>query len=220
MRKFSILGILALLVFTACQKEVDFQADANNNNGSGSGNGSGNGSAQELTGSYRFVGVDGQTASTVSITQSGMTARTEATGIYYTKNNAGTLLIDATKFNFSNIGYLIDTSLKVKAYMNNVLLVEQDQDWYYEMPPQTDAFTYRRVNADSLHFPGGFTLGSSLTPPNSIGTVPPPDGARISWSGDTLLLKMVMNVNTTVTQAGVPNHIRANSTNVMKFKKS
>lgn len=216
MRKFSIPGILALLVFTACQKEVDFQADANNNNG----NGSGNGNAQDLTGNYRFVGVDGQTASSVSLVQSGMTARTDASGIYYTKNNVGTLLIDAAKFNFSNIGYLIDTSLKVKAYMNNLLLLEQDQDWYYEMPPQTDAFAYRRVNADSLHFPDRFTLGSNVTPPNSIGTVPAPDGARISWRGDTLLLKLVMNVNTTVTQAGVPNQIRASSTNVMKFKKS
>ncbi|MDF2380391.1 hypothetical protein JMG10_02855 [Nostoc ellipsosporum NOK] len=220
MRKLSIPALFALLVFTACQKEVDFQNDANNNNGSGNGSGSGNGNAQELTGNYRLVGATGESVSSVSLTQSGMTARTDATSFYHTKNNVGTLLIDATKFNFSNIGYLIDTTVKVKAYMNNILILEQEQDWYYELPPQTDAFAYRRVNADSLHFPDGFTLGSNVTTPNTIGTIPPPNGARISWSSDTLLLKFVINVNTTVTQAGVPTQIRAGSTNVLKFKKS
>lgn len=206
--KLSLLALLVSLV--SCQKEVDLQPGL----GSGTGTGGG-GNTSSIIGDYDFVGMAAHTQSTVTVSDQGQQLKAVTVTDYVTKNNVGTAKFTSSDFIGTGIGYTIDTMLNVKTYIDNVLFDDSDFPYVVTSPPANSTSPYVRVTADSITVTGAF--GASTGPSGS--TPAGPVGVKLSWSGDTLFMKINSTFTQNVTQNGVPGVLTGTVTGVTKLKK-
>lgn len=206
--KLSLLSFIVSLV--SCQKEVDLQPGV----GSGTGSGGG-GNTSSVIGDYDFVGMVAHTQSTVTVSDQGQQLKAVTVSDYVTKNNVGTAKFTSSDFVGTGIGYTIDTMLNVKTYIDNVLFDDSDFPYVVTSPPANSTSPYVRVTADSITVTGAF--GASTGPSGSTPTGPV--GVKLSWSGDTLFMKINSTFTQNVTQNGVPGVLTGTVTGVTKLKK-
>jgi hypothetical protein len=202
------LFVLSSIIFYSCQKEVDLQ---NQNNQGGGGN-----TNKTIIGTWNFVGIQAHTRTTVTVTDGGDQLKSVTVSDYITKNNKGTITFTSNQFSYAGLSYDIDTVLNVKSYENNVLVDDSDLPFVMSYPVSTASTAYVRNNADSLTFPDQVLgVGSSFQGGGPTG----PMGARIAWSGDTLLLKIKHAFSSTVSQGGIPAAFTGEMDVTMKMKK-
>lgn len=216
MRTATKLLLLSLaIVFTACQKEVDY-ATGNNSGGTGGtgGNGSTN-STSNIEGDYDFVGMAAHTESSITVNTSGSEVKAVTVSDYVTRDNTGTMKITSDQFISTNLGYSIDTMINVKTYLDNVLFDDSDVPFTGSTPPTSGTTPYVRNSADSITATG--FLGIPTDPSGAIPTGPA--GLKLSWSGDTLLLKVNTSFTQSVSQGGVPGTMVASVNGTFKLKK-
>jgi len=197
-------------VILACQKEVDFQ-DISNNPPAGGGGPAGN----NITGTWNFVGMVASTESSL-VAGSGSAEEKAVTSYgFISQNNKGTITIDATKFTTNGIAYSIDTVVTTELYLGGVFIDKFDLDFVFDMPPSSASVPYKLVGTDSVYFSSGFlSLDPSAGP-----TATAPGGSRISWSGDTLILKTVAVENRTEPLNGATATISDKISQIVKLKK-
>ena len=208
---FLLVGLL--VGFTACEKEVDHIATGNNSinpGGSGSTNNTNN-----IEGDYDFVGMEAYTQSTVRVITSSQTVETHTESYYITKNNSGTMTITSNQLIGTNIAYSIDTTMNVKTIVDNVLFDDSDFPYVTSSPASSSTSPYVRVSSDSITVTGA--IGVATDPSGTLPTGPV--GTKLSWSGDTLLLKINTTFSQAVTQGGVPGQITGSVNGVTKLKK-
>lgn len=126
----------------------------------------------------------------------------------------GTANITASDIVFIGVGYSIDTTANSKTYIDGVLFNEADLPFVLTVPPANTTNPYTRINNDSLNVIG------ALGVPNPSGATPTgPVGLKISWSGDTLLLKITSSFTQNISQGGVPGILTGFVNGVAKLKK-
>jgi len=202
-----------IIAFTSCQKEADYAGSNGNSTGSGGSGSTGN--TNDIIGDYDFVGMVAHTQSTVTVADQGQQLKAVTVSDYATKDNVGTAKITSNQFIANGIGYSIDTTMNVKTYVDNVLFDDSDVPYVGTAPPSSSVSPYVRVTADSITITGAFGVS-----PDPSGTVPTgPVGVKLSWSGDTLLLKINSTFTQSVTQNGVPGVITGTVVGVTKLKK-
>ena len=212
MRKFSALILtVTVLVFVSCQKEVDNQFDNNGNGGSGGNNG---GSSQTLVGDYDFNGIGANVLTTITVSAVGQDLKAVTTSDYFSKNNVGTAKITSNQIILQGVGYDIDTVVHVVTYLNGSVFDDSEQPFQESIAPANDTLNYVSITADSISITSG-----DFVPAGSAPVTTGPIGARVAWSGDTLLLKFNSTFNTTVTQGGIPGQLTGSMDGVIKFKK-
>jgi len=207
-----ILLLTLALVFIGCQKEIDYAA-ANNSGGTGGTGGTGN--TKNIEGDYDFVGMAAHTESSITVDASGSQVKAVTVSDYITKENTGTMKITSDQFISTNLGYSIDTIVNVKTYLDNVLFDDSDVPFAGSTPPTNGATPYVRNSADSITATG--FLGIPSDPSGAIPTGPA--GLKLSWSGDTLLLKVNTSFTQSVSQGGVPGTMVASVKGTFKLKK-
>jgi hypothetical protein len=199
------------LVLASCQKELSF-GDAINNPGSGGG---GTGNNTSITGNWDFVGMTAHTKSTVTATIAGEELKTITVSDYITKNNTGTVNITSNQFISSGLSYSIDTIMNVKTYISGVLFDDLDMPFVTSVPATGSTSNYVRNSNDSLTVTGSF--GGT---PNPSGNAPTgPVGIKISWAGDTLLLKVATTFTQSISQGGVPATFVGTVNGITKLKR-
>jgi hypothetical protein len=193
--------LCAALSLTSCQKELD-------NSDPGTGN------TNTIIGQYDFVGTRAVTYSSVIVSLQGSELKAITTSDYVTVNNVGTATITSSDIVFTGVGYSIDTTANTKTYIDGTLADESDLPFVLAVSPANSTNPYTRINNDSLSVIG------ALGVPNPAGAAPAgPVGARISWSGDTLLLKIASSFTQNVSQGGVPGTLTGIVNGVAKLKK-
>ena len=198
--------------FISCQKEVDLQND--NNPGGGTG-GTGNNN-KDIVGDYNFVGVDGDTKSTISMSTPIGDSKTITTAKYSSTNNSGTIKITADKFIYTDVAYSINTTQHVQLFLGSTSLGNQDLPYQEDSPASSGEEAYVKNNNDSLTFSNAIFVADNPFQ----GNVPPaPMGARISWKGDTLMLSIKQAFAGSISQAGTPADFSGSVVGVMKLKK-
>ncbi|MEO6453953.1 MAG: hypothetical protein ABIN97_07780 [Ginsengibacter sp.] len=207
----TLIVISVVLSFTSCQKEIN-PLDPIDVNGNTPGSGTGN--TNSITGEYNFAGLTSDTYSSVVVTSQGSELRAVTVSNYITKNNVGTVNITATNIMFTGVGYLIDTTANAKTYLDGVLFDDSDVPFVLSYPPTNTSYPYTRINLDSLNLTGplGVSNPSGAIP---IGTV----GAKLRWSGDTLLIQIKSSVAQTISQGGVPGALTGYANGILKLKK-
>lgn len=196
--------VVAIVLFTSCQKEVNFQDGQN----------PGGGNNNSILGDWDFVGLSATTNATITITSPLGDVKAITTSSYNSKNNTGTVKITAADFIYSNFGYSIDTTMNVKTYLAGLLVDNSDMPFAFTSPPTSDTTSYTRINTDSLSVIGFAGV------PDPTGAAPTgPVGVRIAWSGDTLLLKVASSFTQNITQAGTPATLKATLTGITKLKR-
>jgi len=203
------------IAFTACQKEVDY---ATSTTSSGTGGTSGNGntnSTSNIEGVYDFIGMSAHTESAITVSAQGSEVKAVTVSDYITKDNTGTVKITSDQFISTDLSYSIDTTVNVKTYLDNVLFDDSDVPYTGSVPLTSDSSPYVRNSTDSITATG--FLG---VPSDPSGTIPTgPVGLKLSWSGDTLLMKVNTSFTQSVTQSGVPGTMVASVNGTFKLKK-
>ena len=212
MRTATKLLLSLAILFTACQKEISYATD-NTSNGSGGTGGTGN--TNNVEGDYDFVAMSAHTESSITVDASGSEIKAVTISDYVTKENTGTMKITPDQFISSNIGYSIDTIVNIKTYLDNVLFDDSDVPFVGTTPPTNGTTPYVRNSADSIT-----TTGFMGIPSDPSGAIPAgPVGLKLSWSGDTLLLKVNTSFTQSVSQGGVPATMIASVKGTFKLKK-
>jgi hypothetical protein len=199
-----IIVLYFAVTLASCQKEINYavpQASPLPSN--------------NIVGDYDFVGMMAHTQSTVTITDQGQTNKAVTVSDYVTKNNVGTATITSNQFIGNGIGYSIDTTVNVTTYTNNILVGQIDVPFVATVPPTNTVSPYIQITPDSVTVTGDFGVL-----PDPAGNVPSgPVGLKLSWSGDTLLLKVNSTFTQNVTQNGVPGVTTVTAVGVTKLKK-
>ncbi|MGZ8557782.1 MAG: hypothetical protein ACXWWC_05600 [Chitinophagaceae bacterium] len=137
---------------------------------------------------------------------------------YNSKNNVGTVVIDASKFKQAGIGYTVDTTVKTDFYENGILTDSYESSFQSNMPPYSGTFPYNAIGTDSIFFASGFI---SLQSPDStsmpIATTAA--GYKISWLSDTLVMKMQQSNSSIQNVNGVNAQVANNYSQTVKLKR-
>lgn len=191
------------VLFASCTKEESLEII--DNPGSG-----------QLQGNYVFISMQAYTNTTVEARDGIDIIKTVTISDYITKDNVGTVVIDAGKFTSTGMGYSIDTTIKGYYYTNGILDETIDMDFRFSVPPLNSVAPYRPVGTDSLVFTGGI-----VSTPNGggSGVASPESRARYAFSGDTLILYQGYNSKTTTSQSGITMTQTNAGTFTMKLKK-
>jgi hypothetical protein len=216
MRTATKLLLSLAILFTACQKEIDYATgNTTGNTGGTGGTGNNNNSTSNIEGDYDFVGMAAHTEAAITVDASGSELKSVTVSDYETKDNRGTMKITSDQFISTDFFYTAETVANVKTYMDNVLMAESDVPIVASTPPSTGTTPYVRNSADSLT-----AQGSLGVPTDPSGTIPlGPAGIKLSWSGDTLLCKLTTTFTQSVSQGGVPATMVASINGVFKLKK-
>lgn len=207
-----LLLLSLAIVFTACQKEVDYATGNNTSNTGGTG---GTGNTNNIEGEYDFVGMTAHTVSSITVDASGSEIKAVTTSDYVTKENTGTMKITSDEFISTNLAYSIDTIVNVKTYLDNVLFDDSDVPYAESAPPSSTTTPYVRNGADSITATGAMGI-----PSDPSGAIPTGQaGFKLSWSGDTLLLNTNTSFTQSVSQNGVPGTMVASINGTFKLKK-
>ena len=181
-----------------CQKEVDLQ------NGGGGGT-----TPKDITGNYKFVSITANTKATVIAGTGTAQEKLITTSNYTTTNNVGTISISSTDFTSTGVGYTAAGVATNEYYLGGALVQTIDVPFDEDIPPTSDNTKYKRINNDSIYFDDGDPTGASV-----------PIGARISWAGDTLIMKMAFSITSTEDLGGgVMAQVTQAATELVKMKK-
>ena len=190
-------GIAAL--FTACQKEAPVAGNTND----------------KILGTWKFAGM---TATRKSTIVAGTGINEEKVITYYgfhSKNNVGTVTIDAANFTSTGLGYSFDTLVSTQLYLGGVLFDSFDDDFSFDMPLTSAVAPYKAVGTDSVYFASGFIS----IDPDASPTATVPSGSKISWSGDTLMLKTLYVGTRNQVINGVNAKVTDDISQLVKLKK-
>jgi hypothetical protein len=182
--------LLLAVLFASCSKEESLEPTDNPgtvNNG------------DRLKGNYTFLYMQAHTEGTVEVTDGRDTEKMVSISNYVTKDNVGTVVIDASKFSAIAMGYSVDTTVKGYYYINGVLDDTIESDFQFAAPPLNSVSPYTLKGIDSLIFTGGIVS----IPSGGGGTASPESRCRYAFSGDTLTLYQGYYNRTTSTQQGL-----------------
>ena len=198
-----------IIVFTSCEKEVNYAISNSPDNSGGTGN------TNNIEGDYDFVGLVAHTESTITVSQAGQELKAITVSDYSTQSNVGTVTITTNQFISTGLGYSIDTIMNAKTYDNNVLVDDSNFPFVMSVPPTSSTSPYARNSTDSITVTGAIGVA-----PDPSGNAPTgPVGVKLSWSGDTLLLHVNTSFTQTTTQGGVPATIVGSLNGITKLKK-
>jgi hypothetical protein len=205
-----LLTFCIVLFIASCQKEISFDDPIINNPGGG-----GTGGNTSIIGNWDFVGMTAHTKSTVTASVAGQQLKTVTVSDYITKNNTGSVNITSNQFISTGFSYSIDTIMNVKTYFDGVLFDDSDMPFVISVPASGSTSSYVRNSNDSITVTGSF--GGSPNPSGNAATGPV--GLKLSWAGDTLIMKLASSYTQTITQGGIPAVFVGSVNGVTKLKR-
>lgn len=201
----TLLTILtAGLVFSSCQKESSLQ------NGSGNDKIFGTWNLIDMTASMKTTTIAGTGA-----TQEKMISSYDVTAI----NPVGKITIDANKFVTSGVGYSMNTEMLTEMYIGGVFFDSFEIPLEMTMPSSNASTTYTAIGSDSVYLQSGLISFEAAGTGTGSSMTTQPQGFKISWQNDTMVLKSVMVHNMTQTINGVSAQVAVNANQTVKLKK-
>lgn len=170
--------------------------------------------SNKLMGTWKFAGIELKGQSITSYTdQDGGTFKGLLDIDYISTENKGTVTFDERMMTSKDMSYRIETNVKSFTYVNGQLLASQEMPWGITMPATGNSVEYELRANDSLYtkattasFPG---VDDALTRQ--------PMATKLSWKGDTLVLKSHILYAKTIMEEGVPTAVNYNLDQVTKL---
>jgi hypothetical protein len=194
-----------MILFTSCTKEESLPEDNPETV-----------TLDKLKGNYDFLVLIAKTNVTVEATDGIRTDKMVSISDYVTKNNGGSVAIDASKFTSTGIKYSIDTTVTGYLYTGGVLDETTEAPFQFTAPPLNSVAPFRLAGTDSLYFSAGF-----VTAPSGDGQGLPSQEsrARFVFSGDTLIMYQEHYSKSTVQDVGLVYTTTHQATITTKMKK-
>ena len=194
-----------VILLSSCSK--------NNDDNSGDGN-----QNPALIGDWNFSGMTLLAETTLEATDGVDTEKLRTWYGYHSKNNTGTVKIDATQFTMTGVGYSVDTTIHNDYYLNGTLEDATEDPFQAILSPYNGTVPYQAIGTDSVFFEKGFlTVDPTISGGSPLATQA--IGSRISWSNDTLLLKTSYLVKSVDNSNGYPIHMQTTLSQIVKLKK-
>jgi hypothetical protein len=209
LKRFAALSILALSIFS-CQKEVSFE-DLNLPTDPGN-----PGSTVEIIGEWDFISLEADTRATIAANESGHVAKSVTTSHYLTENNSGTASITSSEIQFHDVAYDINTTVSLQSFLDGVLVSDDNFPWLYSSPGTNSTSPYVRNSADSITLQAG-SFEFVNDPANPTPTVP--TGLKLSYSGDTLLMRIDESFSTQISQGGSTADVTQGVKGIVRLKR-
>jgi hypothetical protein len=171
-----------------------------------------------LIGDWKFLGMTLLAETTLEATDGVDTEKLSTWYGYHSKNNTGTVKIDATQFAMTGVGYSVDTTVHNDYYSNGTLVDATEDPFQAILAPYSGTVPYKAIGTDSVFFEQGFlTVDPSISGGAPLATQA--IGSRISWSNDTMLLKTSYLVKSVDNSNGYPIQMQTKLSQVVKLKK-
>lgn len=173
-----------------------------------------NPSDNKLMGTWKFAGVELKGQSVTSATDmEGNTLKGITNTDYISIENKGTVTFDERMMVSKDISYTIDTKVQSVTYINNELVASQDAPFRITTPASESKGAYELRANDSLYSPG-----SSVSFPGMEGSMTGDAiASKLSWKGDTLVLKSRILFSKTSSVEGMPSVISYNHDVITKL---
>lgn len=190
------LASLALL-FAACQKELSIDTSNGGAGVIGGGSGGNNGANTEV-GNWKFLGLHALTISTVEVSDGTNVTKSVTYSDYNSSQETGTFSFSGTVATTDNLSYTTDFTAISYIYFNNALVDSTEIPFSVTVPASSSSTTYQKIGSDSLYFQSGsfIDLSSGTSNPSQ------PAGYKLSWSGDTMFMKTVLDQQYTTNNQG------------------
>jgi|GEM_PF-3175132 hypothetical protein len=168
---------MAVLVFFSCSKENQTEGKAN------------------IAGNWVFVGLQNRTTSINSYITNGHTSTDVLFSSYKSSRGTGKVSITSDSIIGSGIGYSYNLFQRLTDYEDNVLSSDDSILIPSSAMPANSSIKFEYIGKDSVHYISGTLTGS-----NGSGTSLT-TGAKISLTGDTLVLTSGIYFNDTANAA-------------------
>lgn len=156
-----------------------------------------NSNATAIQGTYKLKSISANTNSTVTGTD-GEKAITVSD--YTSINNAGTVVIDASKFTTTGLSYEVNTNSTSSFYQDNQFVDSFSVPFHIIIPATSSSASYKLIGTDSIYFQSG-SMTSGIT-----GSEFGANGGRYSISGNLLTVKQNGTKDSTFQESGVTFH--------------
>ncbi|MET0463507.1 MAG: hypothetical protein ABW007_10145 [Chitinophagaceae bacterium] len=193
--------LFALLIVGAvsCQKEVE-DIDLGDDPFNPTPGNPSNPSNNSIIGTWRFVKLIGVSTTNVEMTESGISTRMVSRMVIDSKDESGTLKIDETTMTTDRVKYSASTMLESTMYVAGIAANNFSTPYSFISPETSGSTNYKKITADSVFVESSFVnLDQGGSPVATI-----PSGAKISWSKDTMILRMRERQTQTIDDAGTP----------------
>ena len=146
----------------------------------------GNNGDNNIVGTWSFAGAVVNTVSTMEM----MGMKNISYSYYTTSGNGGTFVIDDSELRATGLTYTINGSMRTKVFLSDTDSTEVTIPYSTKIDPYTAQSSYKRIGEDSIYFESSMVLSSMYgnTPAASE-----PEGGKLSWSGDTLIITNAIN---------------------------
>lgn len=196
--------LIAVIMFTACQKGVDFSMDP----GSGQTN-------NAIIGTWKFVSLSGNTQAATAYTQADSAYKSITYSNYTTTDSTGTISFTSdSSFNATGISYKLFFTANSYNYTNGILVDSNASLINYPFDSSNSNGTYELIGSDSIYFPKNFIFTADSSP-----TLVTPSGGKINISGNTLTITQVIYKDSTAQSGGTPYNIIESGTFVITLHK-
>ena len=194
--------ILALVVvFTSCQKEAGNQPNKND----------------KLFGTWDFLSLEATVKST-TISGSGTSEQKSVSSYAFdAENPTGTIAFDAVNIKTNELGYSVHTDVFNDLYIGGTLFDSFDMPLDMTMPKSSATTTYKAIGTDSIYLQSGFIMFDPASGGTSQATLP--QGFKLSWENDILVMKSIISNNMTQDVGGVKAEVKFEGTQLVRLKK-
>jgi hypothetical protein len=212
MRKIFYYCLVATLIFTSCQKGLNYSLSSpqdttsNNNNGRDTGN--------AITGTWNFLSMHVSMRTTARFHLDSAEDKTISKSNYTTQNNTGTLVIDDSVITVSNLSYTVNSTVRGYIYKNNVLTDSSKMPFSFSLPAVNTSGKYKLIGSDSIYFPEGSIMTISGT-----SSTAQPSGAKLKIIGDTLKITQTVRKDTTEAIGDTSYHVIKRTRAAILFKR-
>jgi hypothetical protein len=179
-RNFLLMFSSIAILLVSCKKD-----DANSN-------------ATAIQGTYKLKSVSAKTNSTITGTD-GEKAVTVAD--YTSTNNAGTVVIDASKFTTTGLSYEVNATSTSSFYQDGEFVDSMSSPFHVVIPATSSSAPYKLIGTDSIYFQNG-SITSGLTAGEFAG-----NGGKYTVSGNLLTLKQNGSKDSTFQESGITFHM-------------
>lgn len=209
MRKIKTLFLICAIgsFLVSCKKEADLQDQAGQGNGNNS-----------ITGKWNFLGMTVLVKTSITAGSGGQQEKLITSYGYNSENNVGTVVIDASHFTMTGIGYSVDTTVNEEFYENGILTDFYQTPFQTIIPPYNASVPYKAIGTDSMFFQSGF-ISFDPTVTGGVPVATTAIGSKLSWSNDTLLLKTLYSDASIQNVNGINAQVVTNLSQVVKLKK-
>lgn len=153
-----------------------------------------------IQGTYKLKSISAKTNSTITDSEGG---KVVTLSDYTSINNAGTVVVDGSKFSATGLSYEVNSTSTGYFYEDNALVDSFSSPFNVKIPPINSIAPYKLIGADSIYWQNG-SITSGIAGNGTIQNGG--NGGTYTLSGNLLAIKQYGSKDSTFRDSGITYH--------------